>query len=47
MAKIIWTSEAKKNLRDLFDYISLDKPSAASRVVSNIFQKVHLYLIRS
>ncbi|MFU8788168.1 MAG: type II toxin-antitoxin system RelE/ParE family toxin [Methylobacter sp.] len=42
MAKITWTAQAELWLRDIFDYITLDNPAAASRVVSGIYAKAQL-----
>jgi len=39
MAKIRWTDEAEKWLRDIYDYIAQDNTSAAQRVVSEIYEK--------
>ncbi len=33
MAKIIWTEEAVRWMKDIYDYITLDNPNAAQRVV--------------
>ncbi|MEK6558466.1 MAG: type II toxin-antitoxin system RelE/ParE family toxin [Candidatus Margulisiibacteriota bacterium] len=42
MAEIKWTAEAEQWLRDIFAYISADKPEAARRVVEGIYQKAQL-----
>ena len=42
MAEIRWTSEAERWLRDIHDYIALDKPDAAVRTVRAIYEKVRL-----
>lgn len=42
MAKIIWTAQAEKWLKDIYDYIAQDDPDAATRVVSGIYQKAQL-----
>ena len=39
MAKIAWTREAERWLRDIYDYIALDSPSAAAEVVNGIYQR--------
>lgn len=36
MAKINWTREAQCWLKDIFDYIALDNPDAATRIVEGI-----------
>jgi len=40
MAKVIWTKTALNNLDDIGDYIALDKPSAAYRLVNKISKQV-------
>ena len=42
MAKVRWTSEAEQWLKDIHDYITLENPSAAHKVVSGIYDKVQL-----
>lgn len=42
MAKIRWTSEAEKWLRDIYDYIAQDNPQAAATVVSGIYDKAQI-----
>jgi plasmid stabilization system protein ParE len=42
MAEIKWTAEAEQWLRDIFAYISVDKPEAARRVVEGIYEKAQL-----
>ncbi|MDO3379713.1 type II toxin-antitoxin system RelE/ParE family toxin [Geoalkalibacter halelectricus] len=42
MAKVTWTSEAERWLKDIHDYIAQDNPGAAAKVVNGIFQKVQL-----
>ncbi|MDH5409627.1 MAG: type II toxin-antitoxin system RelE/ParE family toxin, partial [Gammaproteobacteria bacterium] len=44
MAKIIWTSEAERWLRFIFDYISEDNPDAAAKVVNGIYSKAQILL---
>jgi toxin ParE1/3/4 len=39
MAKINWTNEAEKWLRDIYDYIAQDDPVAAERVVTGVYRK--------
>lgn len=39
MAKIAWTDEARRWLRDIHDYIAKDSPAAAERVVKGIRAK--------
>ncbi len=40
MAEIIWTEPALQDLEAIADYIALDKPDAAVRVVRRIFAHV-------
>ena len=42
MAEIRWTNEAEVWLRDIYDYIAHDNPSAAARVVDGIYEKSQL-----
>ena len=42
MAEIRWTNEAEVWLRDIYDYIAHDNPSAAARVVGGIYEKSQL-----
>ena len=40
MAQIIWTEPALQELDEIADYISLDKPDAARRLVRKVFERV-------
>lgn len=40
MAEIVWTNPALDQLEEISDYISLDKPEAASRLVKKLFSTV-------
>jgi toxin ParE1/3/4 len=40
MAEVIWTEPALQELDAIADYIALDKPDAAERLVKKIFQSV-------
>lgn len=42
MAEINWTAEADLWLRDIYDYITQDKPIAAANVVLGIYAKAQL-----
>ena len=42
MAKIRWTPEAEKWLRDIYEYIARDNVSAAQRVVIGIYIKAQI-----
>ena len=39
MAKIRWSNEAEQWLREIYQYIAKDNPSAAEKVVSGIYDK--------
>jgi toxin ParE1/3/4 len=40
MARIIWTEPALQDLDQIADYISLDKPTAASKFVQRVFERI-------
>ncbi len=40
MAQVIWTEPALQDLDAIADYISLDKPDAANRLVQRVFERV-------
>jgi toxin ParE1/3/4 len=40
MARIIWTEPALQDLDEIADYISLDKPAAASKFVQRVFARI-------
>jgi addiction module RelE/StbE family toxin len=42
MAKIRWTPEAEKWLREIYEYIAQDNRDAAKRVVEGIYNKIQL-----
>ena len=42
MAEIRWTAEAEIWLRDIYDYIAKDDPSAAARVLDGIYEKAQV-----
>jgi len=39
MAKLNWTSESERWLKDIFDYIAADNPQAAADVINGIYEK--------
>lgn len=39
MAELTWTAEAERWLRDIYDYIARDNPSAAARTIETIYLK--------
>lgn len=42
MAKIRWSHEAEQWLKEIYEYIAQDNPSAAGKVVSGIYEKAQL-----
>ena len=44
MAKINWTYEAEYWLKDIYDYIAADNPTAAAYVVREIYDKAQVLL---
>jgi toxin ParE1/3/4 len=42
MAKISWTSEAERWLKDIYDYIATDNPHAAADVIAGIYEKAQM-----
>ncbi len=44
MVQITWTDLAREDLRAIFDYISIDSPQSAQKVVETIIQKVDVLL---
>lgn len=44
MAKITWTSEAERWLKDIYDYIAKDNQIAAANVINGIYAKVQILL---
>ena len=42
MAEIRWTFEAETWLKDIYNYIVHDNPSAAAKVVEGIYEKAQL-----
>jgi plasmid stabilization system protein ParE len=42
LAEINWTQESEVWLRDIYDYIAADNPTAAAETVLNIFEKAQL-----
>jgi len=42
MAKIRWTAEAEKWLREIYDYIAQDNEKAAQRVIAGIYERVQI-----
>ena len=39
MAEIRWTEEALRWLEDIYEYVSVDDPAAASRILQGIFER--------
>jgi toxin ParE1/3/4 len=42
MVELTWTVEAERWLRDIYDYIALDNPSAAARTIETIYRKAEI-----
>ena len=42
MAQLRWTREAEQWLHDIYDYIALDNPDTAARVVHEIYDKAQI-----
>ncbi|HKR14042.1 MAG TPA: type II toxin-antitoxin system RelE/ParE family toxin [Pyrinomonadaceae bacterium] len=42
MAEINWTREAEIWLRDIYNYIAADDPDAATRTITEIYEKTQL-----
>lgn len=42
MAKLTWTNEAERWLKDIYDYIALDNKTAASDVIEGIYSKAQV-----
>jgi len=42
MVEIHWTNEAELWLKDIHDYIALDKKSVAKKVVTEIYNKTQI-----
>jgi plasmid stabilization system protein ParE len=42
MAKIRWTAEAEKWLREIYDYIAQDNEKAAQMVIAGIYKRVQI-----
>jgi toxin ParE1/3/4 len=42
MARLIWTEPALQDLEQIADYIALDDPAAAKRLVRKVFTKAEL-----
>ena len=40
MARLVWTEPALADLEAIADYIALDNPAAASRLVQRVFERV-------
>ena len=42
MATINWTAEAERWLKDIYDYIAQDNPTAAAKVVTGVYEKAQI-----
>jgi len=44
VARLVWTEESERWLKDIFDYIAQDNPAAAASVVAGIYEKAQQLL---
>ncbi len=44
MAKLVWTKESERWLKDIYDFIAQDNPAAAKSVVSGIYDRAQTLL---
>lgn len=44
MARLVWTKESERWLKDIFDFIAQDDPIAAESVISGIYDKAQQLL---
>lgn len=44
MAKITWTSEAERWLKDIYEFIAVDNKAAADSVINGIYNKAQVLL---
>jgi plasmid stabilization system protein ParE len=42
MARIVWTHEAESWLRDIFEFIAIDNPAAATDTVRGIYDRAQV-----
>ncbi|NKC12507.1 MAG: hypothetical protein GKR94_09985 [Gammaproteobacteria bacterium] len=42
MGEVNWTAEAHQWLEDIFEYIALENPGSASRIVGNIYERAQV-----
>jgi toxin ParE1/3/4 len=42
MAQLVWTQEAQRWLKDIFDYISVDSDAAAFEVIEGIYRRAQV-----
>ena len=42
MAKITWTSEAERWITEIHDYIAVENPVAAKKVIRGIYERVQI-----
>ncbi len=45
MANLKWTAEAENWLKDIYDYIAVDNPAAATDTAEGIYQRAQVLLI--
>ncbi len=44
MAELTWTHEAERWLKDIYEYIALDNPTAAADVVNGIYEQAQVLI---
>ena len=44
MAKIRWSHEAEQWLKEIYEYIEQDNPTAAGKVISGIYDKLQILI---
>jgi len=42
MARIVWTDEAERRLRDIYEFIAADNPAAALETVQGIYDRAQV-----
>ena len=45
MAKLVWTEESERWLKDIFEYISAENPDAAEGVINGIYDRAQTLLM--
>jgi len=42
VVEIFWTAESKKWLKEIYDYIALDSPNSAKKVIDGIIERTNI-----